>query len=37
MAVMNYDYEVHGAYNEPDCYPHAFDVMAVWALYQTVK
>jgi len=36
MAVMNYDH-VPGASGEPDCYPHAFDVMAVWAVYQTVK
>lgn len=37
MSVMNYDYEVAGALDENDCYPHAFDVMAVWAVYQTVK
>ena len=42
-AVMNYDDEmpdwVPSTYskNEPDCFPHPFDIMAVYALYQTLK
>ncbi len=42
---MNYDYVVPEDWakwapsplNEPDCSPHPFDVMAVYALYQTVS
>lgn len=37
MSVMNYDHMVAGAGGEHDCFPHAFDIMAIWALYQTVK
>ena len=35
-AVMNYDTKISGASNEPDCSPHPFDILAIWALYQTV-
>ena len=36
-SVMNYDYEVYtGDADEQDCSPHPLDVMAVWALYQTI-
>ena len=40
---MNYDYESRHLYEnetwkrrEPDCSPHPFDLIAVYALYQTV-
>ena len=33
-SVMNYDGRV-GTY-EPDCSPHPLDIMAIYALYQTV-
>ena len=41
-SVMNYDYEVqqnldnNGAWvrNEPDCWPHPFDIMAINSIYQ---
>ena len=42
-SVLNYDRNIHGAYPEvtatymePDCAPHPFDVMALFALYQNV-
>ena len=36
-AVMNHDGEVGGTtFSEPDCSPHPFDLMAIYALYQTV-
>ena len=36
-SVMNYDDKVYkGGANEHDCSPHPLDVMAVWALYQTI-
>ena len=31
-SVMNYD----GRKDEPDCSPHPLDIMAIYALYQTV-
>ena len=41
---MNYNHRVHGyhpgvastSFSEPDCSPHPFDVMAIYALYQRV-
>lgn len=44
-SAMNYDGDVpkHWArwapspLNEPDCSPHPFDILAIYALYQTVK
>ena len=35
-AVMNYDTMIAEVGDEPDCSPHPFDIMAMWALYQTV-
>ena len=46
-AVLNYDDEVDENYGrgglatnqyhrEPDCSPHPFDILALYALYQTV-
>ena len=35
-AVMNYDERITGVSDEPDCSPHPFDILAIWALYQTV-
>ena len=35
-AVLNYDDEVRQNFEEPDCAPHPFDIMALYALYQTV-
>ena len=40
-SVMNYDWEVPSwayllAIDEPDCSPHPFDIMIIYALYQTV-
>ena len=41
-AVMNYDnaqrirHPVGASFSEPDCSPHPFDIMAIYALYQTV-
>ena len=35
-AVMNYNERITGVSNEPDCSPHPFDILAIWALYQTV-
>ena len=46
-AVMNYDKRVlsvdddetdddESSEDEPDCSPHPFDILAIWALYQTV-
>ena len=35
-AVMNYNSKISGVSNEPDCSPHPFDILAIWALYQTV-
>ncbi len=41
-SVMNYDnssgeiaYRLPANFNEPDCSPHPFDVMAIFALYQS--
>ena len=28
--------KIRGVSNEPDCSPHPFDILAIWALYQTV-
>ena len=38
-SVMNYDEEIRqlGEKDEPDCSPHPFDVMAIYALYQNVS
>ncbi len=38
-SVMNYNHEVpvFQVSEEPDCSPHPFDVMALFALYQTVS
>ena len=34
---MNYNTRTLGNYyGEPDCSPHPFDVLAMYALYQTV-
>ena len=41
-AVLNYDqqgkirYPIASGFSEPDCSPHPFDLMAIYALYQTV-
>ena len=35
-AVMNYDSLISEVNDEPDCSPHPFDIMAIFALYQTV-
>ena len=46
-AVLNYDKQVGENYGrgglgtteyhrEPDCSPHSFDILAIYALYQTV-
>ena len=35
-SVMNYDHKVADVAKEPDCSPHPLDIMALWALYQTV-
>ncbi len=42
-VVLNYDYEVPANFDnngdrreEADCSPHPFDIMAIYALYQTV-
>ena len=35
-ATMNYNSEIHDVVDEPDCSPHPFDVLAIYALYQTV-
>lgn len=36
-AVMNYDYMVSDVIgDEPDCWPHPLDVLAIMALYQTI-
>ena len=35
-AVMNYNSQVPEARNEKDCSPHPFDVLAIYALYQTI-
>ena len=36
-AVMNYDSLISEVLDEPDCSPHPFDIMAIYALYQTVR
>ena len=36
-SVMNNDRRVSLIVDEPDCSPHPFDVMALEALYQTVR
>ena len=33
---MNYDRRIASISDEPDCSPHPFDILAIWALYQTV-
>ena len=33
----NYDHNIDQITDEPDCSPHPFDVMALEALYQTVR
>ena len=35
-SVMNYDARVRRDLAEPDCSPYPFDVMIIYALYQTV-
>ena len=35
-AVMNYDNLISEVNDKPDCSPHPFDIMAIFALYQTV-
>ena len=35
-SVMNYDDEVAQIADEPDCSPHPFDILAMYALYQKV-
>ena len=34
--VMNYNDKFSPTLGEPDCSPHPFDIMAIFALYQTV-
>ena len=40
-SVLNYDkldkirYPIDSEFAEPDCSPHPFDIMAIYALYQT--
>ena len=34
-SVMNYDGETEVP--EPDCSPHPLDIMAIYALYQTLR
>ena len=36
-AVMNYNRRVPEIGDEPDCSPHPFDILAIYALYQTVE
>ena len=36
-AAMNYDSKVASNLREPDCSPHPFDVMAIYALYQKLR
>ena len=36
-SVMNYDHDIDQITNEPDCSPYPFDVIALEALYQTVR
>ena len=36
-AVMNYNQRVPEISDEPDCSPHPFDILAIYALYQTVE
>ena len=47
-SVMNYDHEIPSLYEdgdvngneylgEHDCSPHPFDILAIYALYQTVE
>ena len=35
-AAMNYDSRLNPSREEPDCAPHPFDVMAIYALYRHV-
>ena len=35
-SVLNYDKYVRGGIEEADCSPHPFDIMIIYALYQTV-
>ena len=35
-SVLNYDRNVREQFEEPDCSPYPFDVMAIYALYQNV-
>ena len=36
-SVMNYDHDIDQIPDEPECSPHPFDIMALEALYQTVR
>ena len=41
-SVMNYDWKIRERYmnpsfSEPDCSPHPFDIMAIYAIYQTYR
>ena len=36
-SVMNYDQRIPEISDEPDCSPHPFDILAIYALYQTVE
>ena len=36
-SVMNYDHMIVDVTDEPDCSPHPFDVLAIYALYQGVN
>ena len=36
-SVMNYNHNIDQITDEPDCSPHPFDIMALEALYQTVR
>ena len=36
-SVLNYDPKVDAGHTEPDCSLHPFDVLAIYALYQTVS
>ena len=34
-SVLNYDKYVRGGIEEADCSPHPFDILAIYALYQS--
>ncbi len=36
-SAMNYDSKILAIVDEPDCFPHPFDILAIYALYQTVQ